>query len=108
MCRRTNRNDVAMSGTASTVLLTLGLLLAAGTGTAVVLTTDPIRQAVTLSVFGVVLAVLFAVLQGPDVALSQLVVGTAVVPLLVLLAIRKTTERPDATSESRASESPAA
>src|SRR4051794_6824094 len=101
-----NRNEeVAMSGTASTVLLALGLLLTAGVGTAVVLTEDPVRQAVTLSVFGVVLAVLFAILQGPDVALSQLVVGTAVVPLLVLLAIRKTTERPDAMSESAASES---
>jgi uncharacterized MnhB-related membrane protein len=54
----------------------------------VVLTHDPIRQAVTLSVFGVLLAVLFLVLQAPDVALSQVAVGAAVVPLMVLLAVR--------------------
>ena len=33
---------------------------------------------------------LFVVLQAPDVALSQLGVGTAIVPLMIMLAIRKT------------------
>lgn len=65
--------------------LTLVLLGAA----AVVFTEDPSRQAVTLSIFGVALTVLFLVLQAPDVALSQLAVGTAVVPLMVLLAVSK-------------------
>jgi uncharacterized MnhB-related membrane protein len=65
--------------------LTLVLLAAA----AVVFTPDPARQAVTLSVFGLALTVLFLVLQAPDVALSQLAVGTAVVPLMVMLAISK-------------------
>lgn len=65
--------------------LTLVLLGAA----AVVFTEDPRRQAVTLSIFGVALTVLFLVLQAPDVALSQLAVGTAVVPLMVLLAVNK-------------------
>jgi uncharacterized MnhB-related membrane protein len=76
-----------------TALLVLTLLAVAAVGTAVVCSGDPVRQSVTLSVFGLLLAVLFAVLQGPDVALSELVVGTAVVPLLVLLAIRKTEDR---------------
>ncbi|HWB66623.1 MAG TPA: DUF4040 domain-containing protein [Mycobacteriales bacterium] len=65
--------------------LTLVLLAAA----AVVINQDPQRQAVTLGIFGITLTVLFLVLQAPDVALSQLAVGTAVVPLMVLLAISK-------------------
>lgn len=65
--------------------LTLVLLAAA----AVVFTEDPRRQALTLSVLGVLLTVFFVVVQAPDVALSQLAVGTAVVPLMVMLSIRK-------------------
>ncbi|MFE9312487.1 Na(+)/H(+) antiporter subunit B [Streptomyces sp. NPDC088353] len=62
--------------------------------TAAVLTRDPARQAVVLSALGLGLAVLFAVLQAPDVALSQLAVGTALTPLLILLTVRKVTRRP--------------
>jgi uncharacterized MnhB-related membrane protein len=71
-------------------LIAVALLLVAAAGTAVVATTDPARQAVTLSVYGIVLALLFLVLQAPDVALSQIAVGTALVPLMVLLTVRKT------------------
>jgi uncharacterized MnhB-related membrane protein len=42
-----------------------------------------------LAVLGTVLAVLFTVLQAPDVALSQLAVGSALTPLLVMLSVRK-------------------
>ena len=56
----------------------------------VVFTDDPSRQAVTVSAFGLLMAVLFMVVAAPDVALSQIGVGTAIVPLMVLLAIRKT------------------
>lgn len=56
---------------------------------AVVATQDPRRQAVTLSIFGLSLTLLFMVLEAPDVALSQVAVGTAVVPLMVLLAISR-------------------
>jgi energy-converting hydrogenase B subunit D len=69
------------------IVVALTLVLAAGT--AVVLTAEPGRQAVALSVFGLLLAVLFVVLQAPDVALAQLAVGSAVVPLMVLLALRR-------------------
>jgi multicomponent Na+:H+ antiporter subunit B len=62
-------------------------LVAAG-GTVVVCTSDPKRQAVTLAVYGVLLSVLFLALAAPDVALSQVAVGSAVVPLMVLLAVR--------------------
>ena len=71
------------------VLIGLALLLVAVAGTVVVATRRPARQAVTLSVYGLLLAVLFTLVQAPDVALSQLAVGAAVVPLMVLLTVRK-------------------
>lgn len=71
-----------------TALVAVAITLAALAGTAVVFTDDPERQAVTLSVFGVTLVVLFVILQAPDVALSELGVGTALVPLMVMLALR--------------------
>jgi energy-converting hydrogenase B subunit D len=64
------------------------LTLVALAGAAVVLTRLPSQQAVTYSFFGLTLTLLFLVLQAPDVALSQLGVGTAVVPLMVMLTIR--------------------
>lgn len=69
------------------VIVALGLV--AATATAVVATSEPGRQAVTLSGFGMSLAVLFMALQAPDVALSQIGVSTAIVPLMVMLAVRK-------------------
>jgi energy-converting hydrogenase B subunit D len=71
-----------------TVLIAVALTLAALTGTAVVVANIPERQAVTLSFYGLTLTVLFLALQAPDVALSQLGIGTAIVPLMVMLAIR--------------------
>ena len=72
-----------------TAVVAVVLCLIAAVGLGVVMTDDPQRQAVTLGVFGLALTVLFVALQAPDVALSQLAVGSAVVPLMVLLAIRK-------------------
>ncbi|MFC5948688.1 hypothetical protein ACFQH9_10425 [Pseudonocardia lutea] len=53
-----------MSGVALATVL-VALTLVAVSGAAVVVTMDPARQAVTLSVFGLALAVLFFVLQAP-------------------------------------------
>ncbi|GDY29645.1 hydrogenase subunit MbhD domain-containing protein [Gandjariella thermophila] len=75
--------------TETNVLLIVSLTLVAVAGTVVVATGEPSRQAVVLSVFGLLLGLLFVVLQAPDVALSQIGVGTAVVPLMVVLAVRK-------------------
>ena len=61
--------------------------------TTVVFTDRPDRQAVTLSAFGLTLALLFMSLQAPDVALSQIGVGTTIVPLMVMLAVRKTKQK---------------
>jgi energy-converting hydrogenase B subunit D len=71
-----------------TVLIAIALTVVALAGTAVVVGEPPERQAVSLSVFGTTLVVLFVVLQAPDVALSELGVGTAIIPLMVMLTIR--------------------
>jgi energy-converting hydrogenase B subunit D len=66
----------------------LFVLLALG-GLAVVLLRDPLRQALMVGVYGLLLALLFFVLQAPDVALSQIVVCTVAVPVMILLALAK-------------------
>jgi energy-converting hydrogenase B subunit D len=71
------------------VLVGVLLLATAVTGTAVALTRDPTRQALVLSAYGLVLGVLMVTLQAPDVALAQIGIGTAVVPLLVILTVAK-------------------
>ena len=77
------------SGPLTDLLIVVSLTLVLVGGVAVVLTRRPSRQAVVLSAYGLVLALMFMVLQAPDVALSQVAIGTAVVPLIVVLAIRK-------------------
>nr|WP_206210296.1 hydrogenase subunit MbhD domain-containing protein [Streptomyces sp. SID10362] len=69
------------------------MLLVAASATAAVAVRDPVRQSLVLAVLGVVLAVLFTVLQAPDVGLSQLAVGSALTPLLLLLTVRKVRRR---------------
>ncbi|WP_406474014.1 Na(+)/H(+) antiporter subunit B [Streptomyces platensis] len=69
--------------------LLFGLLLVAAAGTATVLVRDPVRQSFLLSLLGLALALVFLLLQAPDVALSQLAVGSALTPLMVLLSVRK-------------------
>jgi energy-converting hydrogenase B subunit D len=68
--------------------LIAGLLaLAMLSGTGVVLSRDPRRQIFAIAANGTVLAVLFFALQAPDVALSELAVGTAATPLLFLVTL---------------------
>ncbi|MFJ5547974.1 hydrogenase subunit MbhD domain-containing protein [Streptomyces sp. NPDC093225] len=69
-------------------LVLLAVLLVAATGTVAVLTREPVRQAVVLGVLGLLLALLFTLVQAPDVALSQLAVGSVMTPLLILLTVR--------------------
>ncbi|HEX3881036.1 MAG TPA: hydrogenase subunit MbhD domain-containing protein [Stellaceae bacterium] len=71
----------------SGVLLGVLFVLAAVAGTAVVLTRDPRRQVFAMAANGLVLTLLFFVLQAPDVALSELAVGTAATPLLFLVTL---------------------
>ncbi len=75
-----------------TALQVVCLLAVAVLGTAVVLTREPLRQAAVTGIFGLALAALFVAVQAPDVALSMMVVGGIVVPVLVLLAMAKIRE----------------
>lgn len=75
-----------------TALQAVALVLVALGGTGVVLTREPARQALTASVFGLVLALLFFLFQAPDVAFSQLTVGSVALPLMILLALSKIRE----------------
>ena len=65
------------------------------TGTAVVLVREPVRQAIVSGIFGLALALLFFVYAAPDVALSQIVVASIAVPVMVLLTIAKLREGGD-------------
>ena len=71
------------------LLQALLLLLMGFVGTTVVLARDPLRQAIVNSVYGLIGVLLFVVFQAPDVALSELVVGTVAMPLVLLVAILK-------------------
>jgi uncharacterized MnhB-related membrane protein len=75
------------------VLEVVVLLLVAAGGAAVVLTRNPLNQAIVASFYGLLLGILFLVLQAPDVALSQIVVGAVALPLMILLALAKVRER---------------
>lgn len=68
-------------------IATLALVVAGGT--IVALNREVSGQPVTVSIFGLILSLMFLVFQAPDVALSQIVVGAVGLPLMVLLAVAK-------------------
>ena len=70
-------------------VLVCAVLLVTAAATVVVLTRDLRHQAVALGFYGTAMGVLFVLLHAPDVALSQLAVGSVLVPLVVLFAIAK-------------------
>jgi energy-converting hydrogenase B subunit D len=72
--------------------ITLLVLVAAG-ATAVVLIRRQVHQVLMLSIYGVLLAVLFLVFQAPDVTLSELTVGAVALPIILLLALAKVRKR---------------
>jgi uncharacterized MnhB-related membrane protein len=76
-----------------TALQAAALLAVAVTGTATALVREPLRQLIVAGVFGLALAVLFLVFGAPDVALSEIVVATVVLPLMALLALARITGR---------------
>ncbi len=69
------------------LLVPLLFLLVAASGAGVALSRPPRRQGMAMAVNGLVLALLFLALQAPDVAFSELTVGTAVLPLLFLIVL---------------------
>jgi energy-converting hydrogenase B subunit D len=72
--------------------ITVLVLVGAG-ATAVVLIRRHVHQVIALSVYGVLLAVLFLVFQAPDVTLSELTVGAVALPIVLLLTLAKTRKR---------------
>jgi energy-converting hydrogenase B subunit D len=68
-------------------VVSLGLVAAGAL--AVVTTRDPLRQSLVGGLYGLTLAVLFMVLQAPDVALSELVVSSVAIPFILLTALAK-------------------
>jgi energy-converting hydrogenase B subunit D len=77
-----------------TLQVTALVLVAAG-ATVVVRTRERVRLVLVLSVYGMLLAILFFVFQAPDVTLSELTVGAVALPLILLLAIAKVRKRPE-------------
>jgi energy-converting hydrogenase B subunit D len=82
----------ASLGLMDVLQVTILVLVAAG-ATGVVLVRDPVRQVIALSVYGVLLAILFLAFQAPDVSLSELTVGAVVLPLLLVLTLAKVRRR---------------
>ena len=79
-------------GMMNALQITMLILVAAG-ATAVVLIRRQVHQVLVLSVYGVLLAVLFFAFQAPDVALSALTVGAVALPIVLLLTLAKTRKR---------------
>lgn len=69
------------------------LVLVAAAATGVVLVRVPVRQAIALSAYGLLLALLFLAFQAPDVTLSELSVGAVALPILLLLTLAKVRSR---------------
>ena len=72
--------------------VTILILVAAG-ATAVVFTRGQVHQVLVLSVYGILLAVLFLAFQAPDVTLSELTVGAVALPIILLLTLAKIRKR---------------
>jgi len=71
------------------VLLVVAFTVVVVLGVCVVLTRDPLRQTLVVGFFGLALVLLLAVLQAPDVAISEVVVSTVAFPVVLLTTIRR-------------------
>lgn len=68
-------------------------LIVAFLGAAVVFNKRALNQTIVYGIFGTALALLFFVLMAPDVALSELAVGTLAIPMMVLVTLMKTSDK---------------
>jgi uncharacterized MnhB-related membrane protein len=68
-------------------------VLVAVTATIVVFSKRPVSQLFIYSMYGGMMALLFFVLHAPDVALSEVTVGTLAVPVMVLVTLMKTGDK---------------
>ena len=76
-----------------TAVQAAALVLVAVTGGMIAFARSPLRQTLLLGIYGLSLSVMFFSLQAPDVALSELVVSTVGLPVIVLAALRKISEQ---------------
>jgi len=76
-----------------TMLQIAALTAVALSGGGVAVASDPLRQTLVLGMFGLSLTMLFFVFQAPDVALSEIVVTTVGLPVMILLALRKVNQQ---------------
>lgn len=51
---------------------------------------DVLKSAILTGFVGGAMAVLFQILLAPDVALTQAIVGAAIIPVFIALAVKKT------------------
>lgn len=82
-----------------TTLQVIALVCVAVGGGAVALMVNPLRQTLVLGIYSLALIFLFFVFQAPDVALSEIVVGTVGLPLVALATLRKLAEQERARAE---------
>lgn len=69
------------------LLQAIALVLAAVVATIVVFVRDPKVQIFPYMLYGLVLSILFALLQAPDVALSEMAVGSVAIPFAILATL---------------------
>jgi energy-converting hydrogenase B subunit D len=77
----------------ATLVQAVAMVLVGVLGLAVVLTREPLHQVMVFALFGSSLAVLFLVVQAPDVSLSEIVVGATAMPAMMLLTLAKVRHR---------------
>lgn len=70
-------------------LLVVELTLLGASGLITVSISEPARQALSLGIFGLLLGLVFFTVQAPDVALSEIVVGSIAIPAMLFLAMAK-------------------
>ena len=75
-----------------TVVQGFALTVVAVLALAVVLAREPLHQAFVVGVYGFALAALFFAFQAPDVAMSEIVIATVALPIMILLALVKIRE----------------
>jgi energy-converting hydrogenase B subunit D len=78
-----------------TVLQIIGLTAVALGGAAVVFTGEALRQTMVLGIYGIALTFLFFTFQAPDVALSEIVITSVGLPIIILAALRKIRQQAD-------------
>jgi uncharacterized MnhB-related membrane protein len=82
-----------------TALQVVGLVAVALAGTAVVFIPEALHQTLVLGIYGIALTFLFFTVQAPDVALSEIVVTSVGLPLIILAALRKIRQQEHARKE---------